>query len=66
MWDVELSLQHGIEKLKISSTSSLKHVRFCSYFKRFESGIAPLANSSWIISDFNTDKHTTQGSTGSY
>lgn len=66
MWDVELSLQHGIGKLKISSTSSLKHVSFCIYFKRFESGIAPLANSSCIILGFSMDKRTTQGSAGSY
>jgi len=62
---VELGLQHGIEKLEISSTSSLKHVSFFIYV-RFESGIAPLANSSWIILGFSVDKHTAQGSAGSH
>ena len=57
MWNVELSLQHGIENLKISSTSSLKHVSFGIYSKSFESGIAPLSNSSWIILSFSVDKH---------
>lgn len=58
--DVELSLQQGSEKLKISSTSSLKHVSFSIYFRSLESGIVPTANSSWIILGFGVDSHTTQ------
>lgn len=60
MGDVELSLQQGSEKLEISSTSSLKRVNFSIYFRRFESGTAPTANSSWIILGFGVDNPTTQ------
>lgn len=49
---VKLSLQQGSEKLKISSSSSLKHVSFSIYFRGFEPGIAPTASSSWVILGF--------------
>lgn len=59
---VKLSLQQGSEKLKISSSSSLKHVSFSIYFRRFEPGIAPTASSSWVILGFGVDQLSTRQS----